>query len=435
MSLGSTLIAGFNTGYSAVADRQKQQADALKAKRDKLDELYKIGTDGIGQIKSAAVSPELAQTSQQAIQEQAMALANLLNIRRQQGVISEQDFNMYITGLKAAMKAPTGYEVEQAKIASEAQSAGAKETATLNARRDAGMAGTSRSGTAVMPDGRQIGATFNTTTREVFSMETGERIMPSRFIPQEQTGTSGEDVGLSKGMGTFAKEQIDVESNIGKVITLGETLLDSLQTADTPTGFIGALGRTINTAVEQVNQASSLLSGQSISGVKTEQGDLKSAEEGRFDFGRLSEIAANSAELRSNLLTFAYVLARANEPGARQLSDADIQNQLNILGGGNSKAQMDRAIRTALGNAFEGYREYVNASNAASKRFGGLPGLEVRKDLEQRVNAISGGKAKAKPLETQPAIKGEEIPPMPGAVKDNQGRWVIQQNGQWYEIR
>lgn len=61
---------------------------------------------------------------------------------------------------------------------------------------------------------------------------------------------------------------------------------------------------------------------------------------GQYDFGNFADTAAKNAVFRSRLLDMAYAIARANEPGARALTEADIQRSLKIIGSAQSPAQL-----------------------------------------------------------------------------------------------
>ena len=112
---------------------------------------------------------------------------------------------------------------------------------------------------------------------------------------------------------------------------------------------------------------------------------------------------------QSQVMELAYATARANEPGARQLSDADIANALKIIGTNASNPEAMRQIfRDNVSRAVKRHEDNI----AAVPR--DLRGMIVSQDLEDRIQGeldtfkeLSSGEygSAAKPFGTEESPK------------------------------
>lgn len=156
---------------------------------------------------------------------------------------------------------------------------------------------------------------------------------------------------------TRAKElQRSINAHVGVVKLLGEAKkemgsVDFMGAAGTMEGFITRSADAINNSLSaaglpsaktyiggQRDETGKLVGGKpmTLDSMITESPEVKASWE------RLEQTGQYSARYKSKIMQLAYSYARANEPGARQLSDADIANALTIIGGnvGNPEALM-----------------------------------------------------------------------------------------------
>jgi hypothetical protein len=121
----------------------------------------------------------------------------------------------------------------------------------------------------------------------------------------------------------------------------------------------------------------------------------------------VSDNATKAASFKAGIVRLAYAVARANEPGARQLSDRDFKNALDIIGGAASNPEQlatvirqnlpsnleefqinvtslttsapvfgitpDQALQAVFGTTLKGFNEKANAANLRLSRAAGLP--------------------------------------------------------------
>lgn len=439
--LGGVLVSGFQAGASAAQQKRANEEKRKQAFQEQMDKIVSGTTDSIAKMYGSAITPDNADQYRSMAGQFAAESMKTLEMAFQSGRLPQTEYVIKKAQIETALKSPLAFESEQAKIANKAKEAGETTTAELGAKKEAGALGTGQTGTAMLTDGRQIGAQYNSTTGQFMDLQGNPLDNVSRFLPQSQTAQDQTQAGFGKGMSTIANQFTEQEASLRTVISIGESTIDLIEREDTVIGALGGAMQGLNSVLEQTKNTARLFlsDGRPVVAVvddtKTQDGGGLFQNYDRFDFGKLSQVAVNNAEVRANLLTIAALNARAFEPGARQLSDADIQRQLTILGSGGSKQVMINNLKSMIGNSITAYENKVKAFNSIAPSMGeGIQPIRLADDLVGKKRGLRPD-AKTTPLEQKKPVEGTELPPMEGAVKDAKGRWVIKQNGKWYEVR
>lgn len=439
--LGSSLVAGFQAGSNVAAKKQEMEAKRQKAFQEQIDRIVSGTTDSIAKMYGAALTPENADQYRGMASQFAQDSLQTLDMAFKSGQLQQTEYVIRKAQIETALKSPLAFESEQAKIANKAAETKATTTAEIGAKKEAGALGTGTTGTAMLTDGRQVGAQYNSTTGQFMDLQGNPLGNVSRFLPQSQTAQDQTQAGFGKGMSTIANQFTEQEASLRTVISIGENTIDLIEREDTVIGALGGAMQGLNSVLEQTKNTARLFldNGRPVVAVvddtQTQDGGGIYDNYDRFDFGKLSQVAVNNAEVRANLLTIAALNARAFEPGARQLSDADIQRQLTILGSGGSKQVMINNLKSMIANSITAYENKVKAFNSIAPSMGdGIQPIRLADDLVGKKRELRPD-AKTTPLDQKKPVQGTELPPMEGAVKDAKGRWVIKQNGKWYEVR
>lgn len=149
-----------------------------------------------------------------------------------------------------------------------------------------------------------------------------------------------------------------VRANSGIVRLLGEAQKE-LATID----FMGGSGKALSGLTKLTDNINASLRGSGVGHVMTVVGGsrdesgystggeatslggmIEKSPEVKQAFARLDPTGQFGARMQSKVMELAYAHARANEPGARQLSDADIANSLTIIGAGLTNPETMRRI-------------------------------------------------------------------------------------------
>lgn len=164
----------------------------------------------------------------------------------------------------------------------------------------------------------------------------------AQFQPQ-----SGSDFpGIQK---SEASEFRDLESATLTALDLVNEIESTLGEDATLTGFAQKTFTTLTGAASSLQQLAKLFGGEATVGNKVVDESLLLTQS--YNFSKFEEPSLNTGAFRSNMITLAYLRARSLDPAGR-VSDQDVQNMLNSMGGDTGNKDLIRggldAVRKQL---------------------------------------------------------------------------------------
>lgn len=186
-----------------------------------------------------------------------------------------------------------------------------------------------------------------------FDPETEQKNNYSQWqISDEKTGRTEVDVAQKKEFEELRNQQ-EVTEN---VLNLADEL-ESMATKDpTILGLVGAGQRSINRTAEQVAAAATVMAKfkPEIDGRPTTESEMMNPK--HYSFNAFDESSASSAAFQSTVTRLGYMIARSQDPTGR-LSDMDVQNGINQVGGNQgSLTQLRSVLRQLRKNVVSAYR-------------------------------------------------------------------------------
>lgn len=128
---------------------------------------------------------------------------------------------------------------------------------------------------------------------------------------------------------SLTKNWDDYLSNARNALMFSSDIINGLKQNGSVTGILGSGVRGLEGARDQLNQLAEITH-DDLNGIR---------DEANYDFGKFTDAAVKSGQLRSNLITLAYMKAKLDDPGAR-LTDKDVQNAMKTLTGGNENSRI-----------------------------------------------------------------------------------------------
>jgi hypothetical protein len=179
----------------------------------------------------------------------------------------------------------------------------------------------------------------------------------------------------------------DIASQTAIIGTVGQVIGDALKRGESPEAVIGSAGGFIRLADNVFRAAKGTVAGFKPNFKNEADGTIISGIDGAVEiFGNeiglpegLEENAPEAAKYRSAIMQAVYVDARLAEPGARQLSDADIKNAMDRLGVNSGNP---RAIFGTLLQNFDRRAEGTKTSIQTIRDVGEASGITA--DLAER---------------------------------------------------
>jgi hypothetical protein len=144
------------------------------------------------------------------------------------------------------------------------------------------------------------------------------------------------------------------------------------------------------------------------------------------------DIASTEADSKQNLRASQAEAAeaRANTAATRAAAATDRQNY--------TRENTRLRVAAQLYGQYESYRKNTETLNARKKLLDPTAPLDPVLDFETWASRNPGVAAALGGGELTPSGGGlppAETPPVPNAVRDPQGRWVVQKNGKWFEVK
>lgn len=160
-----------------------------------------------------------------------------------------------------------------------------------------------------------------------------------------------------------------------KVARLSNRILENIGPDARPLGIVGFVSRIGDTIKEQA-QAVAAAAGLTI-------------DPSRFNFegfaaGSFPSNAQRAIQVKTNVLSLAFAIARTREPGGR-LSDTEVQQALKtIADGSGSRRQMRAALGEVVGNAVDAVEDRIALSGPSFRELGREPPGSMASFLKER---------------------------------------------------
>lgn len=198
------------------------------------------------------------------------------------------------------------------------------------------------------------------------------------------TGGSSPTSDFLKNIGSAERKALrlakqDIQSQTRIIKSVGRAVDNAIQRGENPEAVVGSAGGFIRLADNMFRTARGAIDGftpnfvtangtrvDGVSGAVAEFGDDIVLPQG------VEENAADAARYRSAIMQAVYVDARLAEPGARQLSDADIKNAMDRLGVSSGNPQ---TIFSTLMQNFNSRTEGIRGSIDTIRGVGASSGL------------------------------------------------------------
>lgn len=210
----------------------------------------------------------------------------------------------------------------------------------------------------------------------VITQERADELKRQRF--EKEATSPGPLVDLS---GLAKKEQVKVLTKTRKeineqkqaalTVVRGANRISKILGSDaSPLAVVGFVARLGNSITEQARAIASV-AGLSINPE-------------RYNFDAFPETAVKSVQVRTNVLSLAFAVARSREPGGR-LSDRDVQLSLDSLAAGSgSTLQMRAALGEIVGNTIQNIDDFIAINESSFKDSGVSSPSSLADDLKKR---------------------------------------------------